>query len=169
MIRLKILAALFSMAVAVKEEFNILGYSPDEANLQNKQLVDTTDKAPPLEPVKRAIDTPTTYTVAASVYFPEPHQTDSTPFITADGSKINKKNPKKHRWIAVSRDLHSRWGGDIEFGDSLMVSGVSEELDGIYIVRDVMNRRMHHKIDILVGRKDKIMGLWHDVQLARLD
>ncbi|WP_157593623.1 hypothetical protein [Pontibacter actiniarum] len=119
-------------------------------------------------PVSESSTTPT-LTVKASVYHPEPGQTDSTPYITADGSRINKHNPKKHRWIAVSRDLHSKWGGSIEFGDSLWVTGISEELDGLYVVRDVMNRRMHKQIDILVGRKDRVMGLWKNVQIAKLD
>ncbi|WP_460878982.1 RlpA-like double-psi beta-barrel domain-containing protein [Pontibacter rugosus] len=51
-----------------------------------------------------------TLKVSASIYHPEPGQTDGSPLITADGSRINKRNPGKHRWIAVSRDLHSRWG-----------------------------------------------------------
>lgn len=171
MIRLKILAALFSMAVAVKEELSLFEPSFAEPARQEELPTAITKRVPPPEPEQPKIVTPTpeTITVAASVYFPEPHQTDSSPFITADGSKINKNNPKKHRWIAVSRDLHSRWGGEMEFGDSLMISGVSDKLDGIYIVRDVMNRRMHKQIDILVGRQDKIMGFWHDVQVAKVD
>ncbi|MCJ8166705.1 hypothetical protein MKJ04_17800 [Pontibacter sp. E15-1] len=110
-----------------------------------------------------------TMTVSASVYFPVPGQTDETPFITADGSRINQNNPKKHRWIAVSRDLHSRWGGDISYGDSLMVTGVSKKLDGLYIVRDIMNKRIRNRIDILVGEKDKVMGYWKDVKIAKLN
>ena len=177
MIRLKILAVLFSMVVAVTEEFNIVFPDNEAAAVNNSQtskentLLTSIKSTQPERPdVTPAIPTTiTNFTVTASVYFPEPNQTDSTPFITADGSKISKKNPKKHRWIAVSRDLHARWGGELNYGDSLLVTGVSENMDGIYIVKDVMNRRMKNKIDILVGRQDKIMGLWHDVQLARLD
>jgi len=170
MLRLKILAALFSVAVAVTEEFNFFDSKPDEPI--HAEPLDLAKKTVPIqEPEQPAPDltTPATLTVAASVYFPEPHQTDSSPFITADGSKINRNNPKKHRWIAISRDLHARWGGEMQFGDSLMVSGVSKELDGIYVVRDVMNRRIQNQIDILVGRNDKIMGMWQDVQIAKLD
>ncbi|MDX5436900.1 MAG: hypothetical protein LPK03_06870 [Pontibacter sp.] len=114
-------------------------------------------------------ETTPTITVSASVYHPEPNQTDATPYLTADGSRISKRNPTKHRWIAVSRDLHSRWGGDISFGDSLWVTGISKDLDGLYIVRDVMNRRMHRQIDILVGKKDRIMGYWNNVHIAKLN
>lgn len=167
MIRLKILAALFSVAVAVTEEFTSLFPTSEARKVEKPQKSDEIGEADPVTDLNTT--TTSTFTVAASVYFPEPSQTDSTPFITADGSRINKKNPKRHRWIAVSRDLHTRWGGDMEFGDSLMVTGVSDKLDGIYIVRDIMNRRMKNKIDILVGRHDKIMGLWKDVQIAKLD
>ncbi|MFD1187891.1 hypothetical protein [Pontibacter rugosus] len=110
-----------------------------------------------------------TLKVSASIYHPEPGQTDGSPLITADGSRINKRNPGKHRWIAVSRDLHSRWGGDIEYGDSLLVSGISDKLDGVYVVRDVMNRRIKKRVDILVGKKDDVMGFWRGVEIAKLN
>lgn len=104
--------------------------------------------------------------VAASVYFPDEAQTDSQPLITADGSEINKQAVRKHRWIAVSRNLLKRWGGPIHFGDSVQVTGISAELDGTYTVRDTMNRRLKNTIDILVDRHDKIMGHWQNVQIT---
>lgn len=110
---------------------------------------------------------PETFNVTATVYYPEQHQTDRNPLITADGSRINPKNPKKHRWIALSRDMLARWGGDIHYGDTVWVHGISDELDGQYIVRDTMNRRFTNRIDILVGRKDKIYGRWDNVKIAK--
>ncbi|MBX0332488.1 hypothetical protein K3G39_04480 [Pontibacter sp. HSC-14F20] len=110
---------------------------------------------------------PETFNVTATVYYPEVGQTDGNPLITADGSRINPKNPKKHRWIALSRDMLARWGGDIQYGDTVWVDGISDDLDGQYIVRDTMNRRFRNRIDILVGRKDKIYGRWDNVRIAR--
>ncbi|MCC9166792.1 hypothetical protein [Pontibacter harenae] len=136
---------------------------PEENKTEIKEKRIITIEAP-----AEQVPDPTTLTVSASIYFPEPQQTDSSPFITADGSRINKKNPGKHRWIAVSRDLHSRWGGEISYGDSVKVSGISDQLDGTYIVRDVMNRRMRNQIDILVGKNDDVMGYWRDVEIAKL-
>ena len=107
--------------------------------------------------------------VSASVYFPEENQTDSQPLITADGSFIDHKNVKEHRWIAVSRNLLKRWGGPIHYGDTLHVSGISEELDGPYIVRDTMNKRIKNTIDILVGRHDRIMGHWKNVKITKYE
>jgi 3D (Asp-Asp-Asp) domain-containing protein len=167
MFRVKLLAAGFSIFMALGEEFSLFWEAEPEPEIAESRPLDwppssNTDQ-PELAPL------PETFTVSASVYFPEPGQTDSTPFITADGSRINPKNPGKHRWIAISRDLHARWGGELEFGDSLWVSGISDDLDGLYIVRDTMNRRIRNQIDILVGRHDDVMGFWNDVHIARLD
>ena len=143
MIRYKILAAVFSVIVAVAEEFSLLrSESPSpKVEVEEKWL------AIPEPPRATPIPLPM-LKVSASVYHPEPRQTDSTPFITADGSRINRKDPGSHRWLAVSRNLHARWGGDLQFGDSLWVSGISDEMDGWYIVRDVMNRRFRNQVDI---------------------
>jgi 3D (Asp-Asp-Asp) domain-containing protein len=107
--------------------------------------------------------------VTASIYYPEVAQTDSTPLITADGSHINQKKPRKHRWVALSRNLLKKWGGKINYGDSLRVKGISKELDGIYVVRDTMKRRLRNRVDILVGPNDNIMGRWDNVQIYHLN
>jgi 3D (Asp-Asp-Asp) domain-containing protein len=107
--------------------------------------------------------------VTASIYYPEIAQTDSTPLITADGSLINQKKPRKHRWVALSRNLLKKWGGVIDYGDSLRVKGISRELDGIYVVRDTMKRRLRNRVDILVGPEDNIMGRWKNVQIYHLN
>lgn len=123
-------------------------------------------KTPPvvqLKPKKVAITT-----VTATVYYPQVAQTDDTPFITADGSKINHKHPRKHKWIAVSRNLLTRWGGHIDYGDKVHVSGISKKLDGVYIVRDTMKRRLRNRIDILVGANDNVRGYWNDVKLTKI-
>ncbi|MFD3001588.1 hypothetical protein ACFS7Z_14550 [Pontibacter toksunensis] len=157
------------------EEFSLFDEESPETKIEEKDENLTWHLKAPDRTIREIEETepelvPTaTFTVSASIYHPVPGQTDSTPYITADGSRINKKNPKKHRWIAVSRDLHSRWGGDISYGDSLQITGVSDELDGLYIVRDVMNRRIRNQIDILVGEKDKVMGFWKNVEIAKLN
>ena len=134
-----------------------------EANQKNILLKPVAKQIPKLKPRKI-----TSITVTASVYFPVVAQTDETPFITADGSRINKKHPKKHKWIAVSRNLLSRWGGHIDYGDKVNVSGISDHLDGVYVVRDTMKRRLRNRIDILVGPHDKVMGKWSGVKITKL-
>ena len=107
--------------------------------------------------------------VSASVYFPVEEQTDSTPYITADGSKINEEKPGQHRWVAVSRDLLRKWGGTIDYGDTLYVKGLNRQMDGIYIVRDTMKKRIKNRIDILVGENDDIMGFWDNVKVYNVN
>ena len=88
--------------------------------------------------------------VTATTYTPSVRETDSTPLVTASGFKINPKNPKKHRIIAVSRDLKRKY----KFGTRVKVSGAGK-YSGEYVVRDVMNKRYRKRIDILIGKKDK--------------
>ena len=88
--------------------------------------------------------------VTLTTYTPTLEECDSTPLITASGFKINEKNPKRHRIIAVSRDLKRKY----KFGTKLRIKGAGK-YDGTYIVRDVMNKRYTKRIDILVGKKDK--------------
>ncbi|WP_205499690.1 hypothetical protein [Rufibacter psychrotolerans] len=111
---------------------------------------------------------PESIAVDASVYFPVEEQTDEDPLVTADGSRINEHNPRGHRWLALSRNLLSRWGGQIAYGDSVKVEGISPQLDGVYVVRDAMHRRIKNRVDILVGPNDEIMGYWEDVKLTKL-
>lgn len=160
------LAAVFSVFFAVAEEFSLLRA---ETPSNSTEIIEEKIWLPIPEPERASPIPLTSVEVSVSIYHPEPGQTDSSPFITADGSRINPKDPGKHRWVAVSRNLHKRWGGDIAFGDSIWVSGISEEMDGLYYVHDVMNSRFQNKIDILVGRKDNVMGLWHDVKLAKFE
>ena len=89
------------------------------------------------------IVTVTTYSITEG-------ETDSTPLITASGFKINPNNPKRHRIIAVSRDLKRKY----KFGTKLRIKGAGK-YDGTYTVRDVMNKRYTKRIDILVGKSDK--------------
>ncbi len=89
------------------------------------------------------------YTVQATVYTSNPKETDSTPNITASGFRLDPSNPKKHRIIAVSRDLKQKLG----FGKRVRIEGAGIH-NGEYTVRDVMNKRWKNKIDILINPKD---------------
>jgi 3D (Asp-Asp-Asp) domain-containing protein len=89
------------------------------------------------------------YTVQATVYSTNPKETDSTPNITASGFRLDPSNPKKHRIIAVSRDLKQKLG----FGKRVRIEGAGIH-NGEYTVRDVMNKRWTNKIDILINPQD---------------
>lgn len=88
-------------------------------------------------------------TVTLTTYHAVAGQTDSTPFITASGYKINESNPENDKIIAISRDLKDRF----KFGDSVLISNTGK-YDGVYYVHDVMNKRFTKKIDILINSKD---------------
>jgi 3D (Asp-Asp-Asp) domain-containing protein len=68
-----------------------------------------------------------------------PAQTDSTPFITADGSHVTPYG------CALSRDLLVRWGGPVDYGDIVYVEGF-----GFRVVNDCMNARHKNRIDLWV-------------------
>lgn len=69
-------------------------------------------------------------------------QCDSSPLITADGTKIDNRKVKsgEQRIVAISRDLLYA----IPLGSIIDIEGY-----GRYEVRDTMNSRFNHSIDIL--------------------
>jgi 3D (Asp-Asp-Asp) domain-containing protein len=89
-------------------------------------------------------------TVTLTTYSATEGETDSTPHLTASGFKIDKDNPKKHRIIAVSRDLKRKW----PFGTKVRIKKAGK-YNGVYIVKDVMNKRYKNRIDILIGEDDR--------------
>jgi 3D (Asp-Asp-Asp) domain-containing protein len=89
-------------------------------------------------------------TVTVTMYHPVPKQTDSSPYITASGFRLDKKNPKKDRIIAISRDLKQK----LDFGDTVILKGIGK-WDGEYVVHDVMNKRFKNRIDILINPNDE--------------
>jgi 3D (Asp-Asp-Asp) domain-containing protein len=93
-------------------------------------------------------------TVTLTTYSPVSGETDSTPDITASGFKINTKHPERHRIIAVSRDLKKKW----KFNTKVRITN-GGKYNGIYTVKDVMNKRHKKRIDILVGLKHKPVKL----------
>lgn len=125
----------------------------------------------PVTPVKRILPPKTlAYTVTATTYWPEVDQTDEAPMETADGSIIPERHSSKTRWLAVSRDLLTRWGGPFNYGDKVRVSGISDALDGVYIIHDTMNRRHRHCVDVLVNEKECKSGLegrWTNIKLTK--
>ena len=82
-------------------------------------------------------------------------QCDRSPLITADGTKIDHRKVKsgEQKIVAISRDLLYA----IPLGSLIYVEG-----HGYYEVRDTMNSRFKHRIDILQHsskknfKKDKI-------------
>ena len=101
--------------------------------------------------------------VTATTYTIREEETDSTPLLTASGYKLDSINPKKDKVIAVSRDLKRKF----RFGEKVRIKGAGK-LDGVYTVRDVMNRRFRKKIDILINPDDD-GNLFKKVKLYPID
>ena len=86
--------------------------------------------------------------VTVTMYEPVRYQTDSTPNILADGTRIKTEQASNYKFIAVSRNLLKRWGGWLEYGDFILLKGTTHK-DGVYQVKDTMNPRFVNRVDIL--------------------
>ena len=88
------------------------------------------------------------YQVTVTTYNPTIYQCDDTPHITADGTHFKTWRATEYRYVALSRDLLSRWGGPFEYGDYIIIEG-TQDRDGVYQVRDTMNPKWTNRVDIL--------------------
>lgn len=87
--------------------------------------------------------------VTLTYYNPIKEQCNSQPLITADGSKIDLHHLKhnKIKWCAISRDLLYLFPKDKP--KRIYIEGF-----GVYEVRDIMNKRFTHRVDLLLHPKD---------------
>ena len=88
------------------------------------------------------------YKVTVTTYNPTRAQCDDTPNITADGTRFHTWKASSYRYVALSRDLLSRWGGPFNYGDYIVIEGTGDR-DGVYQVRDTMNPKWTNRVDIL--------------------
>lgn len=82
--------------------------------------------------------------------------------LTADGTKINRKNPGGDRIVAVSWDLKKSF----KYGEKVLIEGIGK-YSGIYTVRDLMHSRWTNKIDILRNMDDNLRMYYH-VKMSKL-
>jgi 3D (Asp-Asp-Asp) domain-containing protein len=95
-----------------------------------------------------------TYEVTATMYYPVSSQCDSDPLLTAGMYKIIPGKASEQKWIAMSRDMIARWGGEFHYGDIVQISGAGHK-DGVYKVVDTMNKRFKNRIDFLEDKGTK--------------
>ena len=74
--------------------------------------------------------------------------TSESSYILADGTRIRTQEASNYKFIAVSRNLLKRFGGWLDYGDFVLLRGTPGK-DGVYQVRDTMNKRWVNRIDIL--------------------
>jgi 3D (Asp-Asp-Asp) domain-containing protein len=109
--------------------------------------------------------------VTVTMYQPVRYQTDSTPNILADGTRIRTQDASNYKFIAVSRNLLKRWGGWLNYGDFVLLKGTDHK-DGVYQVRDTMNKRWVNRIDILESvsvKPYKMNGQIHKTDLVHFN
>ena len=109
--------------------------------------------------------------VTVTMYQPLRYQTDSTPNILADGTRIKTEEASNYKFIAVSRNLLKRWGGWLNYGDFVLLKGTDHK-DGVYQVRDTMNKRWVNRIDILESvsvKPYKMNGQIHKTDLVHFN
>ena len=135
-----------------------LDHAWNEVYKYQQQVFDLEDE------LKEAINQKPSYVVTATMYRPTIHETDSSPNITADGTRINISKAGSYRYIAVSRDLLSRWGGPFNYGDYVKIEGTLKH-DGIWQIRDTMNPRFSNRVDFLCDLDDKPFK-YEDVSLT---
>lgn len=101
--------------------------------------------------------------VTVTCYHPVKEQCDDSPLITADGSKIDLHKLKKGdiKWCAISRDL--LWLFPKNKPKRVYIEG-----HGYYEVRDVMNKRFNHRLDILQHPDNKKLILDENVKIVIL-
>ena len=104
--------------------------------------------------------------VVVTMYHPVAEQTDDTPNITADGTVIKISKASEYRYVAVSRNMLTRYGGFLRYGDYVWVDAGKKS--GVYQVRDTMAARWINRIDILESPGVKPYK-YIDAALRRLD
>lgn len=92
--------------------------------------------------------------VSLTTYTTDYNETDSTPLITASGLRLDSLNPKKHRVIAISRDLKELFA----FGDKVILTNAGK-FNGIWFIHDVMNKKWKNRIDILINPNERQISL----------
>lgn len=116
----------------------------------------------------------------ATTYQPTKEQCDDNPYKTADGSIINPD--KYQKWVALSRDLicdperrelfpndSLHWRGDFHFGDTIEIySEKNPNLNGPWVVHDVMSSKYKMSIDFLLAPEDNVpkLGVGTDVKIV---
>ena len=112
--------------------------------------------------ITKEIECITTH-VTLTCYQPLVSQCDNEPLITADGSKINLKKLKSGhiKWCAISKDLLYLFPKDKP--KRIFIQGY-----GIYEVKDVMNSRHKHKVDLLIHQKNSMRIKLNNVKIKIL-
>ena len=101
--------------------------------------------------------------VKATVYHAVIEQCNVDIQHTATNFKLNLDNPYSHRIIAVSRDLETK---GFTMNSKVLITGTGK-YDGVWIIRDRMNKRKINQISFLIN-KGMGLGLWDNIKIEKL-
>ncbi|HPC09739.1 MAG TPA: hypothetical protein PLN85_01540 [archaeon] len=92
--------------------------------------------------------------VIGSYYNPVVNQCDVDCLFTANMSYIDTiaLNNYQLRWVAISRDLLKHYN----FNDTIIVHSNNQKINGLWVIKDVMNKRYQKRIDFLVPLNDTL-------------
>ena len=107
--------------------------------------------------------------VEGTMYNAVIEQCEGNPLQTASGDWICLDSLKSadKRWIAISRDMHKRYGGEFEFGQVVTIESKYEYLNGEWIIKDLMNERFTKRIDFLQCKETGFYGKWDNLKLYK--
>ena len=77
-------------------------------------------------------------------------------WVTASGARIdnNKLRNYEIKWVALSHDMFQKLG--VKMGDEVIIECANSMLNGVWIVKDKMGKRMRNRIDLLLPKGDKM-------------
>jgi hypothetical protein len=104
-----------------------------------------------------------------TIYNPSSKQCDADPLVTASNQRINLAELQTGaiRWMALSRDMLKRWGGQLHYGDTIDLRAGDESIDGIWIIQDTMNKRFKKRGDLLFDSRLRSKGMWTGVTITK--
>lgn len=119
---------------------------------------------------KLVVDRDTAELQTLTIYNPVKRQCDNSPFITSCNAKIdpNKLYRQEIRWMALSRDLLKRWDGRFNYGDTVLLTSGDPEIDGLWIIRDTLNKRYKKRGDLLFDSRIRKLGKWNKVKIEKI-
>ena len=119
---------------------------------------------------KLVVDRDTAELQTLTIYNPVKRQCDNSPLITSCNAKIDpiKLYHQEIRWMALSRDLLKRWNGQFSYGDTVLLTAGDPEIDGLWIIRDTLNKRYKKRGDLLFDSRIRKLGKWNKVKIERV-
>jgi hypothetical protein len=103
-----------------------------------------------------------------TIYNPTSRQCDRDPLVTASNKTIDihKLKAGSIRWMALSRNMLKRWGGALNYGDTIVLQAGDSIVDGNWVIQDTMNKKFFNRGDLLFD-ESRTKGMWKNVTLLR--